>query len=319
MPCQDDHPELADGVTCFDTIATMWHCSSLQPPLLSSLVISRIAAGVQVTQQALSSSPSYLASARDLAQTGFYLVVGVVTVLTYRKAKLTLLQPLRTEVFKQQIATFTELLSLVRHPEFELREQFGFGEMVHANITQMYDAYARHFFDVTVPEDERPYGRKNSPGAIFLANSDGKCNAIEIDVSYVRQDNQKSNELPDPRTRAALWAHYQHNPIALSTGFSKSKDQLSRIADSPLITKELADKIGDLQMTISKDVHRLSEILTEAAKEMPEKYPTLAALQKGSFGWISSRYNSGFTALGPKSKAISDYMRRYFKVDKLME
>ena len=52
----------------------------------------------------------YLPSVREAIQAMFFIVVGTVTVLTYLKAKRTLLQPIRTEIFKEQIKTFAELL-----------------------------------------------------------------------------------------------------------------------------------------------------------------------------------------------------------------
>jgi hypothetical protein len=49
---------------------------------------------------------------RDITQTLFFIAVGTVTVLTYLKAKRTILQPIRTETFKEQLRAFTEVLRL---------------------------------------------------------------------------------------------------------------------------------------------------------------------------------------------------------------
>lgn len=63
---------------------------------------------------------------KDLAQIVFWVTVSVVTVLTYRRARKTLLQPIRTEVFKLQVEEVKPLFKIVvGKGEVELRRYFG--------------------------------------------------------------------------------------------------------------------------------------------------------------------------------------------------
>src|SRR5438128_11734785 len=67
-----------------------------------------------------------ISTVKDVLNAAFFLVVGIITILTYRQAKKTILQPLKTEIFKQQIQLFTDLLKLfVGKDEIDLREQFA--------------------------------------------------------------------------------------------------------------------------------------------------------------------------------------------------
>ena len=49
---------------------------------------------------------------KDYVQIASWLILGTVAVLTYRKARQTILQPIRTEVFKLQLVAMTEIMRL---------------------------------------------------------------------------------------------------------------------------------------------------------------------------------------------------------------
>jgi hypothetical protein len=274
------------------------------------------------TQSPTSRVPGFVSGSRDVTQIAFFIVIGVITILTYKKAKLTLLQPLRTEVFKQQLEVFGVVLGAVRHHEFDLRNKFGFRELMEVNTVAMYDSYAYQFFDLNIPEEESPYNSAKCPQLRIFAEAGGtypsSYPSLRLDDGHLKSEEQPTRDVPDPNTRAALWARYKYNAIRLPKQFVEKEAELTRIADSPLITQELARLISDLEKTVDANVALVSTVLTEAAKEMPEKYPNVETLKKSSFGWILAKYNKGFTPLEPKSEAIADYMRKYFKVEELM-
>jgi hypothetical protein len=56
---------------------------------------------------------AWLKAIPQVAQVLFYATIGFITALTYRQAKRTLLQPLRTEVFKIQLEELTKVLALI--------------------------------------------------------------------------------------------------------------------------------------------------------------------------------------------------------------
>lgn len=274
-------------------------------------------------QSSTSTIPNILSASRDVTQIVFFIVIGVITILTYRKAKLTLLQPLRTEVFKQQLEVFGVVLGAVRHHEIDLRNKFGFQELIEVNMVALYDSYARQFFDLNVPQEESPYNITKCPQIRIFAEAGGTYRSsfpnLRLADGHLKSEDQPAKEVPDPNTRAALWAGYKYNAIRLPKQFVEKEEEIASIADSPLITRELARLISDLEQTVDANVALVSTVLTEAAKEMPEKYPNVDTLKKSSFGWILVRYNKGFAHLEPKSEAIADYMRKYFKVEDLMK
>jgi hypothetical protein len=96
-------------------------------------------------------------------------VVGVITAKTYARAKRTILQPIRTEIFKTQLQELSSVLRLfVGQGEVELRRRFGFHKLLSVNIVLLYDCYARLFFDMEFERDERPYNSRDCPISIAL-------------------------------------------------------------------------------------------------------------------------------------------------------
>ena len=77
----------------------------------------------------------------------FYVLTGTVALLTYLGARKTILQPIKTEVFRNQVEVFTSIMKLFNgKSEYEIRQAFGFKEMLRANILSLLDDYAQVFF-----------------------------------------------------------------------------------------------------------------------------------------------------------------------------
>lgn len=91
----------------------------------------------------------------------FYVSTGTVAVLTFLSARKTILQPMKTEVFKNQVEVFTSIMKLFNgKTESEIRHAFDFDEMLRANIFKLLDDYLETFYNVTFDYNERPYNKK---------------------------------------------------------------------------------------------------------------------------------------------------------------
>lgn len=76
----------------------------------------------------------------------FYVLTGTVALLTYLGARKTILQPIKTEIFRNQVEVFTSIMKLFNgKSEYEIRQAFGFKEMLRANILSLLDDYAQVF------------------------------------------------------------------------------------------------------------------------------------------------------------------------------
>ncbi len=251
---------------------------------------------------------AYISEARDLVQIAFFVTIAIITVLTYLKAKQTLLQPLRTEVFKEQIKVLSDLLRFfVGKGEHELRNSWGLSEMLDGNAYFLLDEYARIFFGVTADWNKRPYGKPHFTGAIIAKSS----KQVEVLQGHLKPDKPSH----DIRPKEEIWAEYVHDWIHLPRQWHETDAELLKLTQSPFLPAELASMLGDYKRAVMQNVSAIGEVLTECAKEVPGKYPDKETLSRAAFYWIYDHYEQ--TPLKPKAEAIINFARHYLGSDNL--
>jgi hypothetical protein len=281
---------------------------------LGLLATAVVHSGGQPSEMVSAMIGNWLTAVHDVVQTVFFLTVGIVTILTYLKAKKTLLQPLRTEIFKEQIKVFAEILAVFSGKgETQLRDDFAFDQFFHANAMHLLDEYAKHFFDVEIDADKRPYNTTDCPQAILTHDT------LVLADEHTWPEPPAPSNPADLRTRAASWSQFKFSTVSLPHETVNARDNLERLSRSPLVPKALSEHLVAFDKRLEMNFIALRELFTEAARELPEKYPTLQALEKASLMWLHNRYNQEFQPLEPPAVVISDYLREYFTTDELLK
>jgi hypothetical protein len=244
----------------------------------------------------------------------FYVAVSAVTILTYLRAKKTLLQPIRTEIFKAQLQEFTQLLSLFKGKgEAELRNEWGFDDLIDYNSMALLDAFGVTFFDVRVDLRERPYGPTNCPQ--FMTTPE---RVRLVEDPFIEVPTKVENDNRDGRVRAAVWTRYTYDTIHLPCKLLDAQDRLMKILESPLLPKKCVELIGQYRTLIDNNVGYIRNTLTDVSAELPEKYGSLEALRKASNLWIRNLYNDRFEPLKPKADQIVQFIREYYDIESIL-
>lgn len=251
---------------------------------------------------------------KDITQTLFFISTGAVAVLTFLKAKKTLLQPVRTEVFKEQVKLFIEILRVFRgKSEIELRQDAGLELHFVANTTMMYDNFAKNFYDVNIDEETRPYAYSKCPVCVVPATS------LMLVNEHIQKEDTNPIITPDPRARAAIWGGYSHEDLRMPKQLIDYERTLGEFIESPFVPRKLAELIDEYKTLIHVDAMRLRDVLCEAAKQMPQKYQTADALSKASFSWVKNDFNSKISQLKQKAEEISEYIRVYLGTENILQ
>src|SRR4030042_1319163 len=294
--------------------------------ILSSLCLAQTNAppvpllqGEQSNLSTDSELTSWSTYAKDIAQVFFWITMGVVAILTYRRAKKTILQPLRTEVFKVQLKEMSAILSMfVGKGEIELRNAFAFDKLLLVNTVSMYDAYAKTFFDYKVDYDKRPYSTNECP--TILVTEEGMMKFGKLDDAHLRKDvPASSEEEKDPRVRAALWADYVKYDLSIPRQFSEQEKKIDDMLENPLLPTECVKLLNEYREVVNKNVNLVRNLLTKCAKEMPTKYPSLGKLNSSSFAWINNQFAEEFIHLKPEADKIITFVRSRYDVDNLLK
>jgi hypothetical protein len=253
-----------------------------------------------------------------IAQIAFWVVAATVTVLTYRHARRTVLQPIRTEVFKAQLQAMSGIMGMfLGERELSLRRAFGFQTLFNVNVCDLYDAYAANFFDVQFDRETRPYNSRDCP--MHMRDSDSTT--PEESKAHILEPQPPLAAAPaaDGRVRAARWARYRHDHLYINRQYCEMQQRLTEILENPLLPLTLIDLLTKYRETAGRNQLVLLNLLDDAAKEMPEMYSSLQDLEKFSSDWLWNRYMGNFEHLKPLGGEIVEFIRAYFAPDNLMQ
>lgn len=117
----------------------------------------------------------------------------VIAILTYLRAKDTLLQPVRTEVIKRQSELLTEILELLSKREFSIDHSLDYIKIAHMNTFKVLNDYGYIFKDHDKILDEI---KKESYGIMFCGENNIVEDAIVVGM-FPEQDHsdQTSEEI----------------------------------------------------------------------------------------------------------------------------
>jgi len=260
--------------------------------------------------------------AKDTTSTLFFILTAVLALLTYLQARRTIFTPFRTEAFKLQLKAFEDILVFFeKHPTTSIDEEFDFETIVNLNAVKLLDSYMLHFFHSEV--DPEALRKNREPlfsklvGAAITHDYAEKHFAMP---QHVRPEQQeKSDEHPtNPAIILAKWSEYKHGIIDYSKRFNEASERLRRFKVSPLLPRKLKDRIDDFEKIVTKNLFTVGEVLTDIAKELPEKYPTLDSLKRANLSWIWNSYNDKREPLAETQDAILLFLNDYLQIDRLL-
>ncbi|MFI0800389.1 hypothetical protein SAMN04489729_5155 [Amycolatopsis lurida] len=270
---------------------------------------------LRIAQQA--AEPGWWQVVPAVIQSAFWVIVGTVTVLTYRHARKTVLQPLRTEFFKRQIDELADLLKyFVGLDETSLRKVSGHDKFFEANVVKMYDVYAMANLSVRPKDLEaRPYGRKFCPLSVFMMRKDEEP-LITSDIEPVlKVDEDVTHRDQYERHRLAWEAGYKHREIHIPKLFAEFEGRMNSFIQNPYMPRKCVVEIEKLLKVVEENFFALPTIIEQGAERMSEHYPTLDDIVHADTGWLYNLWNDKLAPLDLRAKAIIDSAREHLASD----
>lgn len=246
----------------------------------------------------------------------FYVSMGTVAVLTFLSARKTILQPMKTEVFKNQVEVFTSIMKLFNgKTESEIRHAFDFDEMLRANIFKLLDDYLETFYNVTFDYNERPYNKKACPCSI-LTSEFAERYLVAPDLS---SENESVEKDPPSMSKMEVWNNYIYGEICQTVSNTKMLAQIDEIMKSPFLTSESIRLLSEIKKIVLDNILTIGTVLTDVARELPTKCPNINDLKKrDTMVSIANEYNKKFICIEPYCDKLTKYLRSYFKVESIM-
>ena len=292
--------------------------------LLSLLIALAAFAANEPTVSSANSSTGVektIGAVKDVINILFFVAVGAIGVLSYLQARKTIFTPIKTEIFKLQLKALEDvLLYFEKHEDTYIDSNFDYEKIFYLNTFRMFDAYLDNFFGdkVKIDEEKRKEKYKDLVGAIVSQKF------MEEYFTLV-DDFKKSNgpteepQITNPALILAKWQKYEHGQIEYTEKYMKQLETIRRFRVSPLLPKALKDLIGDFEHQAHKNIVLVGETLTDASKELPEKYPTIDDVQKAAFDWLWNKYNHKKQMLTDAQNEILKFITTYLSIDNLLQ
>ncbi|MCY7585499.1 hypothetical protein MH138_05180 [Bacillus safensis] len=252
---------------------------------------------------------------KNLFNTVFFITTGTVAIFTYRQARKTVLQPLRTEVFKEQIRIMGDVLEIFNGKnQSDLRDDFDFNKIFKISFREMANSYARIFFNV---EPNQPRDTSEFPQSI-IDKSYFEKNFSLADNDLIEDDSAASREqvIYSEIEAMEIWSDYQLGMVHVSKDFLLYRKKILKLSSNPLIPTELSELLDEYLGIIRGYIREIDNVITMCAKEMPERYKTINSLENASSNWIYASYPKD-NKLEDCAKKIIIFIREYFDTDNL--
>lgn len=252
----------------------------------------------------------------------FFIVTGTITVLTYIKARKSILQPIKTEIFKQQLEVFSEIMEIFNgKSEMQIRNFFAFDKLEYANVVKLIDEFAYIFFELKLDVKKRPYNTNDCKTSIIMKDVAHKYLKLDVDpvLEQIAATSDEISNEPTYEENVDIWQKNELGIICIPNEHIEAVERIDKIIKSPLLPKECIKYLSEIEEIAKENIVILNEVLREVSQELPEKYTNKNDLFNISLSWIGNRYNDKFISFTDTTDELTDYLRAYFKVDELLK
>lgn len=243
--------------------------------------------------------------------------------MSYLQARKTLFSPIKTEIFKLQVEEIKKILEAFNYKnQKQFDEETGIQEVLNINAYQMHFDYVNCFFKGQVKRSEEFVEKLNSVsyGAVmskenFLKNFTQISADEEVkETSHISDDN-----LVEPALKLAKWNEYEQGAVNFTKKYNDAIEELSNLASSPLLPKELTEKVHKVIEINRNNLLLVGDVLTKAAKKMPTKYRIIDQTIEFEPTWIWNEYNSSRESIDQSVSDILNYINKHLKINEIMK
>ncbi len=258
-----------------------------------------------------------IAIIKDIFHIAFFISIAILALLSYLQAKKTIFSPIKTEIFKCQLAVFEEVISHFQSKsEVELKEDMDMDSIIEINSFELLNSYISIFMEGEVRIDEKFTKEKMSivRGAVVSNEYAEEYFQLVGTKAPVVPDNENPH---DPALKLAKWNDRKCGFVHFTEGYVKATDEIKRFQNSPLLPSRLKELLKDYSTLMHETLATVGEAVEEAGKGMPANFPTTDTLKNFTSAWVSNIHNNKAPKLEPKAIEILNFINEYLGIDNL--
>jgi len=288
--------------------------------LLGAIVLG-LAVFRNVFQPTLPAVTAWFGAGVNVVQSIFLLGTLVLAVLTYRQARKTVLQPLRTEVFKEQIKVFGKIQEIfLTRTHLDLAKELGLTDLLGVNCQAMVDTYARvvlgYQYQWPTRDWENCKRKGNSFNILELATAPPKVRDLLLSRSTYLPDYDAIIQ-PINEDKFAGWKNYNHPLIFYPDSFVDAQKRLNGLAASPVLPKDCQKGIRAILDYMDKFPEEMRRKIADLSETLPQKVPTVQDFEWDKFQYVYQETYLQISDLTPAAEHLINSIRGHLNPDDL--
>ena len=251
---------------------------------------------------------------RDLIEIAFFVLAGTIALCTYLQARKTVLQPMKTETFKAQLALLDKVaLFFCGKIETQLRDSLGFKELSRTNAMKLVDDFAEDHSDKKIDRATRPYSQED----IALYDLNLKSPIAE---DYVLPFDGTPHTIVSTgdRKRQRDWDAYVWEEFYYPAVFQGQRMKLAELASSPLLPVPVLKAVTAFQNRVEENIQVLKDVLDSLGREWHRKIQDGKTL---ALSWmlVHNQFSHKFIPFDDVAEEVTRSIRAYTQASKVLD
>ncbi len=199
----------------------------------------------------------------------FTFIATVIAILTYRRARYTILQPLRSEVIKKQTELFIEIMELF-HDGLQFAKDIDFLNVIRLNNYYVLDLYG---FKCGVSNELQKIF-DDSFSTLKIVKRNDVLNEIRLPELFqsLDQKEEKDKDVNDDIKVQLETGKIDIELLGLTKKYEDTLNKYKRIANNPFLPREIKSPLEEIINNIEDDFSvALKETLEQVILEVYEK------------------------------------------------
>ena len=255
---------------------------------------------------------------KDLLTAGFAAIGTVIAILTYRRARETFLQPVRSEVIKRQTELLTDLLELVAGEGVQVENSFDYTNSTQANVFLWMREYG------FVLSNQEEVDEVITPLVAGWTHT-GSSNQLREGrvVTPFRDLSKPSEAAPDSKREhfeRAKRGEIEIDKIHFSRSYAQITERLSGYAQNPFMPSQISETIQALLSEASWNMRvALKGTLEEFFRDLFARYDPDSAdgMPEVDPAGVYNMFNRKRTSHRPTINRLRQEIREYLKIDSM--
>lgn len=213
-----------------------------------------------------------LYNTKDFVNICFWLFMGSIAYFTYKNAKKTLFNPIRSEMVKYQMKSITEFIDKHTSKGYDLDTSIDYSNLLKLNYETDYlfdiltnDAnFENHLFDELVKE-RLSFCEKNLGGLFEIRINDNNLNLESVSGDF--ETTKKYVQTNYIKEKEELFKHLFLQRFYITKRFNEVYTDLINLQQNPFIPEEIKTEVSTIIKNIYINIGELYKLLTIHIKE----------------------------------------------------